>query len=119
MSRSWLIRRVIWTTEYIYIARKDEENIIDSIPLAEAAQIFVSESDQTGNKGEKSKDASEREPIPGSAKFKSKSKDESKTVDNAMVVQIRTIPEGFNSGKHRVCLHVEECYELNLVAVVI
>ena len=44
-ASAWIVRRVIWTSDCIYIARMGEENIIDSIPLAEADLITVSKED--------------------------------------------------------------------------
>jgi hypothetical protein len=37
------MRRVVWTVDYIYIARTGEETVIDSIPFAEAEKITNSE----------------------------------------------------------------------------
>jgi hypothetical protein len=43
MCRSWILRRVVWTAEYIYIARTGEDAIIDSIPFAEAEKISATQ----------------------------------------------------------------------------
>jgi hypothetical protein len=46
--RSWILRRIVWTVDYIYITRTGEDIVIDSIPFAEAEKITNSEStDQT------------------------------------------------------------------------
>jgi hypothetical protein len=42
-TSTWICRRVAWTLDCIHIARKGEDSIIDSIPLAEADLILVSE----------------------------------------------------------------------------
>jgi hypothetical protein len=42
--RSWILRRIVWTVDYIYIARTGEEAVIDSIPFAEVEKITNSES---------------------------------------------------------------------------
>lgn len=42
-SRSWIMRRVVWTADCIYLAREDEDAVIDSIPLAETEKITASD----------------------------------------------------------------------------
>jgi hypothetical protein len=43
ICRSWIKRRVVWTIDYIFIARVGEEVVIDFIPLSEADTITCSE----------------------------------------------------------------------------
>ena len=39
LDRSWQMRRILWTEEYLYFKRLEEENIIDLIPLKEIDEI--------------------------------------------------------------------------------
>lgn len=119
MCRTWLIRRIVWTLDFIYIARKGEDSVIDSIPLAEADQIYVSESEQTGNiyniymtgavdiavmdfsAGGVAKDPTV-DPIP--LKSRMKAREDQRSPEKSSIIQIRTIAEGFNSGMDNRCL---------------
>jgi hypothetical protein len=38
-SRTWILRRVVWTANYVFIAKLNEEIVIDSIPFAEAEKV--------------------------------------------------------------------------------
>ena len=42
MSRTWILRRVVWTAKHIFISKLRDEFVIDSIPLAEAEKISAS-----------------------------------------------------------------------------
>ena len=42
MSRTWILRRVVWTAKHIFISKLGDEFVIDSIPLAEAEKISAS-----------------------------------------------------------------------------
>ena len=48
-SSTWIKRRVVWTVDFVHIARKGDDNIIDSIPLAEAESIQIAENDGSEN----------------------------------------------------------------------
>jgi hypothetical protein len=41
-ARTWILRRVVWTTSYVFIAKLNEEIVIDSIPFAEAEKVTTS-----------------------------------------------------------------------------
>ena len=136
--RTWNTRRVVWTSECIHIARKNDEIVIDSIPLAEALSIVVSDEGSSDNEsflrtqtwtnnagGLSSKRGSskrslsvhpEDEPTAngglGSSSFSNglkrmkslgrslsfAAKDAQASKTSEAVIQIATMPNGFNSG---------------------
>jgi hypothetical protein len=57
VTSTWIFRRVVWTLDCIHIARKGEDNIIDSIPLAEADLIVVSDDGNLGNQYKRNPDS--------------------------------------------------------------
>jgi hypothetical protein len=115
MRRSWITRRVVWTSDCIYISKVGEEIIIDSIPLSEADSITCNNelvgSGESMVKGKFDRDASmtsmSRKINPEDAnevknkkvKYPKDSRiDDIQPVKGKIVLQLTTIPEGFNSG---------------------
>jgi hypothetical protein len=116
--RSWITRRVVWTIDYIFITRVGEEVVIDSIPLFEVENVTcndeLDESEQKavvkGRGLDKDRDGSlsiSRKIYPDDASESKNKKgkypkdgkfDDIKPIRGKIVLQITTIPEGFNSG---------------------
>ncbi len=108
----------MWTIDYIFISRVGEEVVIDSIPLSEAENITcneeLTESDETAmvkGKGlEKDRDIKVPRKIHPEDTSEIKNKkgkhpkdnkiDCMKSTKGKIVLQITTIPEGFNSGRN-------------------
>ena len=122
--RTWITRRVVWTNDCIHISRKNEEIVIDSIPLAEVILISVygeggSESalhstsqNWTSNMHESPRrkssyvhpimddDSQSSTPRPKQTQggLPAQGARSASAADEEAVLQISTVPDGFNSG---------------------
>ena len=110
------MRRVVWTIDYIFISRVGEEVVIDSIPLSETENItcneeLVESEEKAVVKGrglERDRPTSLSQKIYPEDTNEIKNKKGKCSKDNKIdttqpakgkiVLQITTIPEGFNSG---------------------
>ena len=145
--RSWLDRRIVWSADFIYIARLEDDDIIDAISLADALDISTSENLSAAaqlipnatrgprrtaeNRTAEQNVTSIRRVCPeenaavfqesetvseesASAKAMGPDKGASKPRDKAAVLEIKTLPDGYNSGRtyYLRIKPVDRCKEL-------
>jgi hypothetical protein len=133
-----LVRRAVWTADYIYIARPGDDTVIDMISLADtdeinvsedlnaAAQIIPSGPQQHSNDHDHKRDTRRVYPTDSDDRDSLSPKDSAlalnqeqggrkphsdpksfmkekliKPLDKAAVLEVMTLPGGFNSGTSR------------------
>ena len=110
-SSSWQRRKMVWTKEFVYFAREGQNISVDTIPLQEIVSVtamkkktqrrktmsFITLNGPTSSATDLMKDYSKSQRELDASTVRKIENDSSGSLDR--LVQIKTVPEGFNSGR--------------------
>ena len=97
VHRSWQARNMVWTKRFIFFSRTGEKVTIDTVPLHEILSLTSDHRRKRLNSALSLSAGSER--IMSSPKIRSSHSSLRNVLANSPLFQIKTIPDGFNSGR--------------------